>query len=101
MHVDAANEKQTVSVLAKLLRDELRGARFSVARVERTDSRVQPSQSTITTLEFTSPREFDADGLKDYHSVGVWQRDLFRFELRVLSRLVGDSASVVRRMHDH
>ena len=98
--LDETNEKRTVSVLAKLLRTELREVRFSVARVERTDSEVRPDQSTTTTLEFTSPKEFNADGLKDFHSAGAWQRDLFRFELRVQARLIGDSATRFERLLD-
>lgn len=95
MHANSGSNKRTVSLLTKLLHTELREVRFTVTRVERTDVEVRPDQSTTTALEFASPKEFNADGLREFHQAGSWRSDLFRFGLRV-QIAVDDSASVVR-----
>ena len=98
--MDETNEKRTLSDLEQFIGTELSKVQFSVARVERTDSEVRLDQSTTTTLEFTSPREFNADDLKDFHSSGAWQRESFRFELRVRACILGDSVSVFQNLLD-
>ena len=97
--MDSIDARRTVSALAKLLRDELREARFSVARLAHADAEFVPGHhggSTRTTLESTSENELDASGLKALHDGGTWKRDLFRSEIRVQT-LPGGPESAARR----
>ena len=97
--MDSIDEGGAVSALAKLLRDELRDARFSVGHLGRTEAEFVPAESgdtTTTTLETTFEKELDAGGLKAFHDAGAWKRDLFRTEIRVKT-LPGGPGSAARR----
>ena len=85
-HASEFRHNRTALALTKLLRDELRDARFSVVLLVRSDSEFVPSEygdSTKTTLKATSKKEFDADGLRALHDEGAWTQDLFRSDVRV------------------
>ena len=95
----SSENTRKASTLTRLLRDELRDARFSVAHFARADAEFVPSGydgSTTTTLEETSKKELDADGLRTLHDAGAWKGDLFGPDVRVelLSR---DPGSATRR----
>ena len=94
--VDLVDDKSAASGLAKLLREELREARFSAARLEHGDAELTSSGAMTTTLEPRTIEEFDAVGLRALHDAGVWKRDLFRSEIQV-ETLSSDPASAVRR----
>ena len=82
----SADDARTISALTKLLRDELREARFSVAHLASVDAKFVPGEyggSTTTMLDETSKKEFDADGLRTLHDAGAWKHDLFRPNFRV------------------
>ena len=99
MDVDSVDDRRTVSALAKLLHDELREVRFTVARLTQGDSEFVPSEfggTTNTALEPTSETEFDAVSLKTLHEAGAWKRDLFRSELRVGTIPAGPESAVRR-----
>lgn len=94
--MDSVDDRRAVSALAKLLRDALRNTRFSVSHLTRSDTEFRrDDSSTITAVEETSEREFNADGLRALDSTGGWKRDLFRKELRV-NTLPENSGSAAR-----
>ena len=94
--MDSHDHRRTVSALAKLLRDELREARFSVSRLTHAHAEIRLDQSTTTALEPTYEKVLDADGLRSFHDGGAWKRDLFRFEIQV-QPLLGGAESCARR----
>ncbi len=97
MQVVSIDERHVGPALTKLLRDELRVARFSIVNLIPGDAQFALRDgSTQTTLERTSEKELDADGLKDLHDTGAWKRDLFRSEIRVKA-IPGGAESVARR----
>ena len=84
--MNSAEYSRTASALTKLLRDELRVARFSVAQLARADAEFVPSEyggTTMTSLEEKFKKEVDADGLRALHDAGTWKQDIFRREFRV------------------
>ena len=99
MQVNYAEDVRTALTLTKLLRDELRDARFSVAHLARGDVEFVPSKyggSTTTTLEERSKKEFDADGLRALYDTGAWKRELFRLSVRVKSLACGPESAARR-----
>ena len=97
--MNPSEDKRKVSALAKLLRAELRDARFSVAQLAHADTEFLPGAnggSTATTFEETSKEELDACGLKALHDAGTWKRELFRSDIRV-ETLCGGFESTARR----
>lgn len=98
--MDSSRDVRTASALTKLLRDELREARFVVTYLAGADARFVPrvdGGSTVTTLELKSEEEFDTDGLRTWHDGGVWKRELFRSEIRMRA-LPGDPESAASRV---
>ena len=88
-----------VSILAKLLREELREAQFFVAHLVRTQAEFLPGErggAMSTTFEQTSETRVDADELKALHNEGDWRKELFRHELSV-DPLPGGPESASRR----
>ena len=94
--MNSADDRCRVSALAKLLRDELGEARFSVARLALGDAESTPGGATATTLERTFEKELDASGLKALHEAGAWKGDLFRSEIRVETIPVGPESAARR-----
>ena len=98
--MDSTKDARLASALTKLLRDELREARFVVVHLARADAEFVPGPHggiTTTTFEQTSENEFDTDGLRTLHDRGAWKRDLFRSEIRVRTLPCG-SESAARRI---
>ena len=92
---DSITEKVKVTDLARLLREELRQVRFSVARMEHGDIKLTASGGMSTILESNVEEEHDADSLREYHDEGSWKRDLFRSPLRI-DPLPSGSAATAR-----
>ena len=84
--MNSAEDRNRVSALTKLLRAELRDARFSVTRLAPTNielvSGADPT-GTVTTLEETSEKELDAQGIKALHQEGAWKQQWFRSNVSV------------------
>ena len=97
LNVDATNDRRIISALAKLLREELQEARFSVANLVRTEAGFHPGEaggSTTTTFKQESQNEVDAHDLKALHDAGGWKSELFQYELWVETLPAGaESAS--------
>ena len=86
--MDSRDERRMISTMAKLLREELREAQFSVAHLVRTQAEFLPGErggAMSTTFEQTSETVLDASGLKALHDEGAWKKELFRHELWVVS----------------
>ena len=82
--MDSRDERRMISTMAKLLREELREAQFSVAHLVRTQAEFLPGErggAMSTTFEQTSETVLDASGLKALHDEGAWKKELFRHEL--------------------
>ena len=97
--MNSAEDRRLVSALAKLLREELREARFSVARLVRTEAELLSGDvggAMSTTFERTAETELDADGVKALHDAGSWKRELFQYELWT-ETLPGGTESARRR----
>ena len=98
--VSPADEKRRVSVLAKLLRAELREARFSVIHLARTDIEFVPGAyggMTNTSFDRTSVKKVDARGLKALHDAGAWKQDLLRFDIEVEALPLGTGRAAKNR----
>lgn len=83
----SADDEKAVSMLTKLLRAEIREARFSLTHLAPADAEVVPSPfgKLVQTKSQNkiSKKELDARGLKALHDAGAWKRELFQFDIRV------------------
>ena len=84
--MNSAEDRNRASALTKLLRAELRDARFSVTHLAPTNTEFRPSEfggGTSSDIEETFKEELDARGLKALHQEGVWKREPFGSNVRV------------------
>lgn len=84
--MNSAEDRNRASVLTKLLRAELRDARFSVTHLARTNTEFVPNEfggGTSSDIEETFEEELDARGLEALHREGVWKRESFQSDIQV------------------
>lgn len=75
--MNSDGHKKFASELTRLLRAELRDARFSVTHLAPTNTKFAPGGNggaTTTNLEETVKEELDANGLRTLHQAGAWKR---------------------------
>jgi len=97
--MNSAEDRNRASALTRLLRAELREARFSVTHRIQSGVEFIPGtdgERTSSTSEVTSKEELDAPGLKALHQRGAWRRELFRSDIEV-EALCLTSESAARR----
>ena len=95
--MNSAEDRNLASALTKLLRAELRDARFSVARLAPTNIELLPDGFGGIGSEIveTTKEDLDALGLRALHQEGVWKREPFGSDARVTA-LAHNSASAAR-----
>ena len=84
--MNSAEDRNRASALTKLLRAELRDARFSVTHLARTNTEFRPSEfggGTSSNMEQIFEDELDAHGLEALHQQGVWKQESFQSDIHV------------------
>ena len=82
----SAEDRNPASALTRLLRAELRDARFSVIHLGPTNTIFRPSEfggGTSSDMEETFKEKLDARGLQAMHQEGVWKRESFQSDIQV------------------
>ncbi len=99
--MNSAEDRNRASALTKLLRAELRDARFSVTHLAPTNTEFRPSEfggGTSSDIEETFKEELDARGLKALHQEGVWKRESFQSDIQV--KALSRSSKSAARVHE-
>ena len=84
--MSATDDKRMILVLSKLLRAELRDARFAVTHLARSEVEFLPGAdggAIATTHEESARNEVDARALKALHDSGAWKRESLRSDIQV------------------
>ena len=84
--MSSKQERQNISVVAKLLEDELAGVRFAVEWLKEGQITLVSdgmSRHISTTLEVDSEKELDAHELKIMHDRGEWKTGLMGSRIKV------------------
>ena len=84
--MNSSEDRNRVSALTKLLRAELREARFSLTRFAPTNIELVSGAAptgTVTKLEETSEKELNAQGIMALHHQGDWRQQWFRSNVSV------------------
>ena len=84
--MNSAEDRNRASALERLLRAELRDARFSVTRLAPANTEFVPNElggGTSSDIEETFKEEFDARGIRSLHQEDVWKREPFGSNVRV------------------
>ena len=84
--MNSAEDRNRASALTRLMRTELRDARFSVTHLGPTNTEFVPNEfggGTSSDIEMTFEEELDVRGLKALHQEAVWKRESFQSEIQV------------------